>query len=185
MRSVQFKLISLFFLLSTSGQAHALCDGSDSWLDSACQRVEDTWEQGRSELYIPFHSHHLRSAYTKEKIDSFREDTWGLGYGRSRYDDAGNLDSLYGMSFLDSHSKLQYIVGYSHQWIFGKPQGLHAGLGYTAFLTARSDIYHYIPIPGILPVASVNYDNLSINAAYVPGGNGNGNVVFIWSKFGL
>ncbi|MCA3237060.1 MAG: hypothetical protein ACK5RC_00225 [Curvibacter sp.] len=32
------------------------------------------------------HAHHLRYAVNREKIDSYREDSSGLGYGRSRYD---------------------------------------------------------------------------------------------------
>ncbi|MGB4811986.1 MAG: lipid IV(A) palmitoyltransferase PagP [Methylophilaceae bacterium] len=174
-------LVSVVVSVCAAEPAYALCDNSDSILDKACSRVSDTWTQGSNDLYLPFHSHHLRFAYSQEKIDSFRENTWGLGYGRSRFDDNNNWDGLYGMVFYDSHSKPEYILGYSHQWILGAPERLHAGLGYTAFLTARSDLHDYIPLPGILPVASLSYNKASVTTAYVPGGSGNGNVLFFWS----
>ena len=186
MAHIRFNLIIITFLLSSAGYAHAFCDDTDSFLDKACQRVTDTWTQGDSDLYIPFHTYHLRFNYTQEKLDSYRENAWGIGYGRSHYDESGNLDSLYGMTFLDSHSKLQYVAGYSHQWMWGQQQDWHAGLGYAAFLTARSNYVHYVPIPGIVPVASVNYDKLSINAAYIPGfTKNNGNVMLFWSTVGF
>jgi palmitoyl transferase len=154
-------------------------------LDQACKTLSDTWTQGDSDLYVPFYAYHMRFAYPSAKIDSFREDTWGLGYGRSRYNDAGNWDGLYGMAFLDSHSNVEPIAGYGHQWMWGDREKLHSGLGYTAFLTAREDDGHYELLPGVLPVASVGYDKASVNATYIPGGNGNGNVAFFWLRLGL
>jgi palmitoyl transferase len=173
------------FLFSAFGNAQNLFDYTDSLLDKTYQRVSDTWTQGDHDLYIPFYSYHSRSKYSQRQIDSFTEDTLGIGYGRSRYDESGNLDHLYGMAFQDSHGKPQYIVGYGHQWIMGQSKGLHAGLGYTVFLTARSDFSNYIPIPGILPVASISYKKVSVNAAYIPSIQDQGNVLFFWSKFRL
>ena len=185
MTSIRSGLVVLMFELCTIAQAHAICDETNSLLDRACQHITDTWQQGGNDRYIPFHSYHLRSAYTEEKVDSFQEDAWGLGYGRSRYDESGNWDGLYAMAFPDSHGKLEPILGYGHQWIWGERAGLHAGLGYTAFLTARADVDHYLPIPGILPIASVSYREASVNTAFVPGGSGYGNIFFFWTKFGF
>lgn len=163
----------------------AACEDSDNVASIICQSLSKTWNEGEHDLYLPFHAHHLRFAYSKEKIDSFREDSWGIGYGRSRYDEKGNWQGLYAMSFLDSHSKQEPMVGYGHQWMWGDRSGLHAGLGYTAFFTARSDVMHYIPFPGILPIASINYNRQAVNMAYLPGGKGNGNILFFWARFGL
>lgn len=77
------------------------------------------------------------------------------------------------------------MLGYGHEWMWGEHEGLHAGLGYTVFVTARADIGHYTPIPGVLPIASVNYSKASVNATFVPGGKGNGNIFFFWSRFGF
>jgi lipid IVA palmitoyltransferase len=176
------KCLAIFvFTLGTTGQALASC-GDESLLDQVCMRLVDTWTQGDNDFYLPFHAHHLRFAYTKQKIESFRENNWGIGYGRSRYNEYGNWDGLYGMTFLDSHSSPEYIFGYAHEWMWGEPEALHAGLGYTALVTGRKDIAFYAPIPLVLPVASVNYDKVSVNATYVPGGKGNGNVIFFWSR---
>lgn len=172
-------------MLCFSASATAACENSTSLLGEACQHVSQVWEQGENDFYLPLHTYHMRFAYSEDKIDSFRENTWGLGYGRSLYDDSGNWSGLYGMAFLDSHSKPEPMLGYAHQWMWGHPQGWHAGIGYTAFVTARSEIGHYTPLPGILPIASVNYDKVSFNTAYVPGGHGNGNILFFWSRIGF
>jgi palmitoyl transferase len=86
------------------------------------------------------------------------------------------------MGFQDSHFKPQWQAGYGWQAKWGERSGLNAGLGYTVFLTARTDIGHYIPIPGILPIASIGYKKFSVEGTYVPGGGGNGNILFFWGK---
>ena len=163
----------------------AACEAPDSLAGSLCQRLSDTWQQGRNDLLLPFHTHHLRFAYTREQIDHYRENTWGIGYGRSRYDRNGNWHALYAMGFRDSHDKFEPVIGYGYQWMWGSREALHAGLGYTVLVTARSDIAHYAPVPGILPIASVNYGRYGLNMAYVPGGSGNGNVLFLWGRIGF
>ncbi|MDS4015195.1 MAG: lipid IV(A) palmitoyltransferase PagP [Candidatus Accumulibacter sp.] len=163
--------------------AAASCADPATFVGNVCRRLSDTWNDGQGELLVPFHTHHLRFAYTQEKIDSFVEGTWGLGYGRSRYDAQGNWHSLYAMGFRDSHGKFEPVVGYAHQWMWGDPKAAHAGVGYTVFLTARSDIGHYTPIPGVLPIASLGYGRGGLSMAYVPGGKGNGNVIFFWGRF--
>lgn len=165
--------------------AQAFCEDPATFVGGVCKTFSDTWQQGQSDVLLPFHTHHLRYAYTREKIDSFVEDTWGVGYGRTRYDERGNSDSLYAMGFRDSHGKFEPIVGYAHRWNWGNLDGVNAGLGYTVFLTARSDIAHYFPIPGVLPVASINYRRAGVNMTYLPGGAGNGNILFFWGSVGF
>lgn len=165
--------------LFSATNAQAACDDS-TWLGSACKRLSDTWTEGDSDLYVPFRAYHMRFAYDHNRIKELREDTWGLGYGRSRYSNGG-WDGIYGMAFLDSHSNWQPIIGYSHQWVWGQPQAVHARLGYTALVTIRQDVWKGLPLPGLLPVAAVGYDKYDLNMAYVPGGQGNGNVAFLWA----
>lgn len=178
-------LFAAALVFSVTLPAYAICDDTSSFIDIACKTVNDTWTEGGNDFYLPLHTYHLRSAYSEEKIDSFNETPWGFGYGRSRYNEEGNWDGLYGMAFLDSHNKVEPLLGYGHEWMWGDHQGLHAGLGYTVFVTAREDIAHYTPIPGILPIASVNYKQAALNATFVPGGQGNGNIFFFWSRFGF
>ncbi len=163
----------------------AACEEPESISGRLCQRLSDTWQEGQSDLLLPFHTHHLRFAYSREQIDQYRENTWGIGYQRSRYDQDGNWHALYAMGFRDSHDKFEPIAGYGYQWMWGDREGLHAGLGYTVLVTARSDIAHYLPVPGLLPIASMNYRRNGVNMAYVPGGSGNGNVLFVWGRIGF
>lgn len=162
----------------------AACEGNLALIQSFCDSVSDTWQQGEQQLYLPFHTHHLRSAYSKEKIDSYRENNWGLGYGRTLYE-GDKWEGVYGMAFLDSNDRVQPIVGYARKWMYGQKESLNAGLGYTAFVTMRADVFHNIPFPGAAPIASVAYDKVSLNTAYIFGGNGNGNIFFFWSTIGF
>ncbi|MDE2618454.1 MAG: lipid IV(A) palmitoyltransferase PagP [Burkholderiales bacterium] len=177
--------LALFLSLCTLVPAHAACDDTTSISGQICKRLTDTWNEGEHDLYLPFHTFHLPYAYSDEAINTYRENTWGLGYGRSRHDESGSWNGLYGMLFLDSHSKLQPIVGYGHQWLWGPREGLHAGLGYTVFVTARADIRSYTPIPAVLPIASINYGKVAVNAAFMPGGMGFGNILFLWGRVGF
>ncbi len=165
--------------------AHAACDDTAAIPGQICKRLADTWNEGGHDLYLPFHTVHLSSAHAGEPIRSYRENTWGLGYGRSRHDESGNWNGLYGMLFLDSNSKLQPVVGYGHQWLWGPRQGLHAGLGYAIFVTAREEIRSYTPIPAVLPIASINYGRTAVNAAFLPAAMGFGNILFFWGRVGF
>jgi lipid IVA palmitoyltransferase len=171
--------------LMLSPAVYASCDSNIELIDRPCQRITEVWNNGSHDLYLPLYTYHLPFAYDDDKVDSFREFTWGAGYGRSRYNEAGNWEGIYLMAFSDSHSKVQPILGYGHQWMWGSQNGFHAGAGYTAFLTSRADIAKNFPIPGILPIASINYDKYSLNTTYVPGGRGNGNILFFWSRLGF
>ena len=171
----------IVFVFGFSITTHATDDVESSWIDRATTHVQDLWETGQSELYLPFHAHHVRSNYSAEEIREFRENTWGLGYGRSRYTTEGNWEGVYGMAFLDSNSDIEPIVGYGYQWMKGEPSGWHAGAGYTALITARARFAHYVPFPGVLPMASAGYRSVNVNGTFVPGMDGFGQIFFFWS----
>lgn len=155
----------------------------DAWYERAWNTVATAYHKGTPELYVPLKTYHLRSAYSQEKIDSFNESPYGLGYGHGYYDDRDNWHGVYAMGFQDSHSKPEWMLGYSWKAMWGDRKGWQTGLGYTAFLTARSDIANYFPFPGILPIASISYKKLSLEGTFVPGGSNNGNVFFFWGKW--
>lgn len=144
-----------------------------------------TWEQGRPEVYLPLYTYHMRFAYSRQKIDRFDETPHGIGVGKGYYDTGGDWHGLYAMGFHDSHFKPEYIAGYGNKTFWRPTDDVRLGLGYTVFLTTRSDIGHYFPVPGVLPVASVEYRRLSLESAYLPGGKGYGNVLFFWTKLGF
>ncbi|MDM7218533.1 lipid IV(A) palmitoyltransferase PagP, partial [Klebsiella pneumoniae] len=52
----------------------------------------------------------------------------------------------------------------------------------TLGVTAR-DNWNYIPIPVILPLASIGYGPATFQMTYIPGTYNNGNVYFAWARF--
>lgn len=149
----------------------------------AKKRVSDVWEHGEPTLIIPLHTHHLRHFYTAEKIATYQENPYGLGLAKVLEDNAGNTGTLFAIILQDSHFKPEYAIGYEWQKRWQLGNNWRAGLGYIAGVTARSDIGHYFPLPGVLPVASVGSQRLSVNMLYLPGGRGNGNILFFWGKW--
>lgn len=154
-----------------------------SWWSRSWDTVAKAYTEGSPELYVTLVSHHARFAYPREKIDSYEERPFGLGYGHGRYDEKGNWHGVYAMGFEDSHSRPQWVAGYGWKAMWGDRSGWQTGLGFTAGLTAREDIGNYIPFPIMLPLASVSYKKLALEATYIPGGAGAGNVLFVWGKW--
>jgi palmitoyl transferase len=155
------------------------------WWDSWTNDVSTTWNDSpNKDLYLPVITWHNRLTYDKEKTDKYNERPWGGGYGISRYDENGDWHGIYLMAFKDSHNKWEPIGGYGYEkiWQPAQDKNLRLGLGYTAAVTARDD-YSYIPIPIVLPLASVGYDKLTFQATYIPGTYNNGNVFFAWLRY--
>jgi len=157
---------------------------STPWYSTVWTHVQDTWRQGDVEAYIPFLSYHLPFAYTAEKRAQYNEYPAGFGLGKGRYNKSGNWEGMYAMGFRDSHGDPSYMVGYGWvpTWNIGKSE-VKAGVGLTGFLMSRKDYMGGVPFPGVLPVASIGYKNLTAQAAYIPGGQGYGNVLFVWGKW--
>lgn len=160
----------------------AYADTGSSWYSRISNHLSETWQKSdQVDLYVPLLTYHNRSTYSKEKINSFNERPWGLGIGKSVRDEHNNWDGFYMMAFKDSHNDWEPIAGYGHiKNLIGSEHSFNAGVGVTAGFTARSD-YHYTPLPILLPIAAVGYDTVTVNATYVPGTKGNGNVLFMWS----
>lgn len=152
--------------------------------ERASDGIASIWRDGANDFYLPFHTHHLRSAYDREKIDSYQENPVGFGFGRSLYEE-GLWRGVYAMAFQDSHFKPSYMLGYGHQWLWQPARDFRVGGGLTAFVMMRADIGHYTPFPGLLPTASIGYKAFSIETTYVPGGRGAGNILFFWSRIEL
>jgi palmitoyl transferase len=152
--------------------------------DTAGQHLSDIWTKGDIELYVPFWSYHLPYAYSPEKRASYTEYPAGGGIGKGWYNASGNWEGIYVMGFQDSHAQPMYMAGYG--WVpTWNPinEKSRVGVGATVFLFMRSDINYYAPTPGILPMASVGYGPIDVQVAYIPGGEGNGNVLFWWAKY--
>lgn len=151
---------------------------------TAVEHVKDTWREGKVELYVPFLTYHMPFAYTANQRSQYNEYPAGGGIGLGRYNASGNYEGTYAMAFLDSHSEMSYMAGYAWipTWNMGQSE-VKVGVGLTGFLMSRQDYFGGFPFPGVLPVASISYKQLAVQAAYVPGGQGNGNVLFAWGKW--
>ncbi|MBV7486072.1 lipid IV(A) palmitoyltransferase PagP [Bordetella sp. BOR01] len=159
------------------------CDMQASWMQRACDRVEEIWTTGTNDLYLTGWAWHNRSMYSASKIREFNEAAWGGGFGRSIYDEDGDWQGLYAMSFLDSHKRIQAMAGYGFLKIAEISQHWRLGAGYTLFVMSRKDINNYIPFPGVLPLVSAQYRRASVFATYIPGRSGSGNVLFVFGKW--
>ena len=154
-----------------------------SWYGTAREHVGDTWRQGGLDVYLPFYTWHMPFAYTPALLRSYNDYPAGAGIGKGRYNARGNFEGMYAVEFADSHGKPQYQAGYS--WLpTWRPfsDQFRVGAGLTGFVMARSDIRRYTPFPGVVPLGSIGYWKWDVQAAYVPGGKDNGNVMLLWLK---
>lgn len=150
-----------------------------------CHRLHQTWNEGTSDLYISGYSWHNRYTYSQKRLKRkhYNELAWGGGLGKGFFDDHGNWHSLYGLAFLDSHKNLEPVIGYAYLLIASLNKDIKAGLGYSILITARPDILHNVPFPGVVPWSGLFIKNVSLKAAYILGSSRNGNVLYIVSTY--
>ena len=158
------------------------CGSGEGWLDKSCRRVAQVATEGKTDIYATGYAYHLRGAYSAEKIKSFNERAWGGGLGKSLTDEDGDWHGLYAIAFLDSHKDVEPTAGYAFQKLVSVGGDWKVGGGYTAFLTSRTDTLKGFPVPGILPMASLQHGNTALMATFVPGRKGNGNVLFVFGR---
>jgi palmitoyl transferase len=176
------KLLTILFLFAAQ-YTHA--QSTPSFIDNAKARVNTIIEQGNWDLYVPLYTYHMPYAYTPEKISQYTHIPLGIGLGKGYYNKNNNWEGIYGMTFKDSHGIYQYMAGYAWipSWKLSNNGNWKVGAGATVFLMSRQDINNYIPFPGLLPVGSISYKKASLQTAFVPGGDGFGNVLFTWAKW--
>lgn len=146
------------------------------------QRFSNIWVNGKWDLYVPAYTWHNRLMYHTGEAEKFNENPWGGGFGKSYFDEDGDQHALYTMGFMDSNNRFQPIVGYAYVKNWRVFDDFSLGLGFTAGITARHE-YHYIPLPGALPIVSMQYKNLAIQATYIPERYNHGNVLFTWFRY--
>lgn len=146
----------------------------------------ETWDSpSHQSLYLPVIAWHPPFAWDKDRRDEYNETPWGAGYGLTRYDADGDWHGLYLMLFKDSQYAWEPVGGYGYEKIWlplDQHQDLRLGLGLTAGITMREN-WNYIPVPYLLPLASVGYKSLNFQATYVPGLRNKGNVLFGWLRW--
>jgi palmitoyl transferase len=178
----QQHLLMVFTMLLVSTAAFAEEPVKHSAWSVVQDTLSQTWQSPNYELYIPVNMWHNRSYYSAEQIETYNEQPWGLGVGKYRFDDDGDWHALYGMVFLDSHRRVEPMAGYGFQKMWRPTDNFRLGAGYTVGFTARENT-HYLPIPVILPLLSVEYKQMAVQSTYVPGFSGKGNILFTWLRW--
>lgn len=180
----------LFFLIILFGQSvQASMSAHDAPASRLVQhiskRLHQIWDEGKTEAYFPSYAWHNRYTYSPEKIPHYNETPWGTGLGKGFYDEDGDWHALYAFAFLDSHKNVEPVVGYAFLKVLPLTDQLRIGGGYGALITARPDILHNVPFPGVLPWVGLTYRHIAWCAAYIPGGTNVGNVLFLITKVTL
>jgi palmitoyl transferase len=163
----------------------ASCDELHAPLDKSCARLVDTWERGRNGVLISGYSYHLPFTWSPERRAELNRNAWGLGLIRTTEDPDGDTHSVYALVFRDSHKHAQWNVGYEYATYWGPRGGVQAGLGWTALIVQRPDIFDGIPFPALLPIASLRYRDATLSATWIPtlnGGINHGSTVFVFGR---
>jgi palmitoyl transferase len=182
-QGVVFLLLLMININVFATESSTSCEKWPAWFKPACQHLHQTWSEGKVELYATGYAWHNRYLYSQERLNTYNEAALGGGIGRGLYDKDGDWSSLFIIAFLDSHKNVEPLGGYGFLKMAHFKSDVNAGLGYTVFLTARPDIFHNIPFPGILPLVSLGYRSVSLFATYIPGAQGAGNVLFCFAKY--
>jgi outer membrane protein W len=152
--------------------------GWKGWFADAWDGSKRIFRDGHSDLLLPLYAYHPAYKYPNR----FQENhyPWGAGFARTVIDASGNERIVYLLAFSDSHYDIQPMLGYG--WIARWPlgAGLKGGLGYTVFLTARSDA-NYIPFPAVLPLASIGSDRVTLYGTWIPSSD----VLFFFARISL
>jgi outer membrane protein W len=153
-------------------------DGWKGWFADAWDGSKRIFRDGHTDLMLPLYTFHPPYEYPNR--DDQNHYPWGGGIARTWIDGRDNERLLYAMAFSDSHYDFEPAVGYAWiaRWpLFGTVKG---GLGYTVFVTMRSDA-NYIPFPAILPLASIGTDRFTLYGTWVPSSD----VLFFFARISL
>lgn len=147
---------------------------------NANKKMSDIEKNGSLDLYITGRTWHFHG-FSKESLSRFNDHAYGVGFGKRLIDKNGHEDMLYGMLFLESHYEPQFMGGYARQWYYKISKPVSIGIGYSAGVTMRRDIFNGLPFPVILPVGSIKVGRYSIMASVLPLLPKRG-IAFIWGR---
>lgn len=149
--------------------------------------IGDAVRAGQWETYFTGYAWHLPYRYHDATRARLNETTWGGGFGRTIKDEDGDRHSVFVMAFSDSHHAAQYNAGYAWQRYWSPTRNLGIGAGYLAFLFSREDVANHLPMPALLPCASISYRGIEIIALFVPRVSRDikGDVLFVYLRVPL
>ena len=157
------------------------------WHKRVIPRLKQIIHEGNNDLYFTGYTWHNRYVYTAENLalKQYNEQAWGGGLGKGLYDEDGDWHALYAIAFLDSHKNVEPWGGYAFLKMLHDRNDFHFGGGFTLAITMRPDILNGYPFPAATPLVSVGYKRLAVIAAYVPGKQNIGNVLFVFARWSL
>src|SRR5688500_5938824 len=129
---------------------------------SKLKAIDDALRLGDWESYLTGYAWHLPHGYQESTRARLNETTWGGGFGRTIKDDDGDRHSVYVMGFSDSHRAAQFNIGYAWQRYWKMTRNVELGAGYLAFLFSREDVANHLPMPALLPCASMSYRGIEL-----------------------
>jgi len=149
--------------------------------------IKDAVRDGDWETYVTGYAWHLPWGYQDTTRARLNETTWGGGFGRTLEDEDGDRHSVYLMAFSDSHRQPQFNLGYAWQRYWRPTRNFALGGGYLAFLFSREDVANHVPIPAVLPCASIRYGGIEVIGLYVPRVSRDirGDVLFVYLRMPL
>jgi lipid IVA palmitoyltransferase len=174
-------------LLTVAAQpaAAASCEDLGVLLSGGCRRIVDTYERGENGILLSGYAWHLPSTWTPERRAALNANAWGGGLVKTVEDPDGDSHSVFVLAFKDSHSHVEWNVGYEHSTYFGPRDGLQPGIGYTAMIVQRPDLASGVPFPVLLPLASLRYRDATFFATYIPtlnGGINHGSTIYMFGR---
>ena len=185
-----FTLCLAALLFSTAGVCFAQ-NSDDGWFqrnfDAADNTVENLYENGRLSMVLSGYAYHDRHTYDTAHLSRLNEKAWGIGMDKELRDAKDNEESIQFLIIADSHNEPQISASYNYYWMKPLTTDWEAGVGYSAGLVSRTDIFKGIPIPAILPTFSIGTRDVKLLTTFVPhlSGTVNGNVLFFALRFNL
>lgn len=148
--------------LLAPGERHP---GWQGWFGDLWEGSKRHFRDGDAGLLLPFFTFHPAFEYPNRNNNN--NYPYGVGYARTLIDEKDNERIVYALAISDSHYDIQPMLGWAWlaRWPFAG--NVKAGLGYTAFLTARADA-KYFPFPAILPLASIGTDRVTFYGTWIP-----------------
>lgn len=177
-------ILAILLLLFSAPAAAAECADLWEWLNKACRRVVDTYEKGDNVLILSGYAWHTPWTWTAQKRAEENELAWGAGLGRMVEHPNGDTETVFFLVFSDSHYRPEYNLGYGWSTYWRERDQIQPGLGYTAMLVARNDIFNGWPFPAVLPLVSLRYQKFTLIGTYIPtlGGVNNGSILYVFGK---
>jgi len=175
-------------LVATGAEAWSGCPALGEVIDRGCRRLADTYQQGDSEIILSGYSYHVPGTWSSERRSELNAEAWGFGVARTTEDPDGDTHTVFVLGFKDSHSQLQSQVGYAWNTFWGPRDGVQVGLGYTAAIVQRKDIWNGVPFPALLPLAALRIGNATLQATYIPTLSGtinHGSTLYVFGRVTL